>query len=248
MANEKLKKVLEQINKLLALAANKGAYENEAANALEAARKLMLKYDIDEFQLSEAAAEIVEVDFVMSHSSEQYILRLAYWLCKAFRVTSIVVKTNTGIDNIKFESSIRFIGRKPDIAVSSFVFCYMEAIINNKADEYYDMVKKKTRKTISEYSLGFVTAVCEKLKQMEVDHFVSITPEETNSTHALVLCTGALVANYMKEKYPNTFDGKESTVKFNPDNFQAGYKEGEKYGIFRGVEGNNKLKEITHAF
>jgi hypothetical protein len=52
----------------------------------------------------------------------------------------------------------------------------------------------------------------------------------------------------MKEKYPNTFDGKESTVKFNPDNFQAGYKEGEKYGIFRGVEGNNKLKEITHAF
>ena len=244
MANEKLKKVLEQINKLLALAANKGAYENEAANALEAARKLMLKYDIDEFQLSEAAAEIIEVDFAMSHSSEQYILRLAYWLCKAFRLTSVVVKTNIGTDKIKLESSVRFIGRKPDIAIASFVFVYMEGIHNIKADEYYTIAKKKTNKTRSEYSLGFVTAVCEKLKQMEEESFPSITPEETEATNALVVCTNALVANYMKEKYPNMFDGKESTVKFNPDNFQAGYKEGEKYGIFRGVENNENKKEL----
>ena len=245
MANEKFRKVLEQINKLLALAANEGAYENEAANALEAARKLMLKYDIDEFQLSEAAAEIIEVDYVISHASDKYMLRLAYWLCKAFRVTSIVIKTNIGTDKIKFKSSVRFIGKKADVRVSTFVFMYMQCILQIKSTEYYKTAKKKNSKTVKEYSLGFVTAVCEKLKQMEEESFPSITPEETEATNALVVCTNALVANYMKEKYPNMFDGKESTVKFNPDNFQAGYKEGEKYGIFRGVEGNDKLKEIV---
>jgi hypothetical protein len=245
MANDKFRKVLDQINKLLALAANKGAYENEAANALEAARKLMLKYDIDEFQLSEAAAEIIEIDFALSHSSEQYMLRLAYYLCKAFRVTSVIVKTNIGIDKIKLESSVRFIGRKPDIAVASFVLAYMERILDIKSAEYYKTVKKKTKKTIPEYSLGFVTAVCEKLKQIEEIELAKITPAETGTVNALVVCTNALVSNYMKEKYPNTFDGKENTVKVNANNFSAGYTEGEKYGIFRGVEGHEKKKEIV---
>jgi len=50
MQNEKLNKILSQIMGLMALA-NSSPYPEESASAMDMARKLMLKYNIDDARL-----------------------------------------------------------------------------------------------------------------------------------------------------------------------------------------------------
>lgn len=244
MTKEKFAKIIDQIIKLRNLG-NGTSFPDEAASALEMARKLMLRYDIDEAQLSGVSEEIIEITFAISHTSEKYLLRFSWWISKAFRTRALWIKTNVGIDKIKLQSSIRFIGKKADVAVSTFVFAYIEDILNVKADEYYKIVEKKTRKTKSEYSLGFITAVCMKLEQLEQEALAAMTPIETEETTALIVVSNALINTYMDEKYPNRNEGKNQTVKFDVNNYQKGFEAGEKQGIFRGVESKeHNLKEI----
>jgi hypothetical protein len=231
MEQPKYLKVLDQIRKLLALASN-NTNEHEAALALLKAKEIMLKYNIDNIDLEKDSKEdIIEVDFKISHSSEEYTLRFVYWLGKAFLVKPILIKRNIGNDKIKFEKYIRFIGKTPDVAVSTFVFSYMMNILDQKSKEYSTKLKKR-----KDYDLGFVTAVCDKLKKMEDERIIGQTFYEDHPENALIISSNALINQYIKEKYDDKLnEGKKLDIEFNPDNYMAGYLEGGKHGIFAGI-------------
>lgn len=238
MSDPKYIKVLDQIRKLLALATSPN--EHEAALALSKAKELMLRYNIDNIDLEKDQAEdIIEVDFQISHSSEESSLRFVYWLGKAFLVKPILIKRNIGEDKIKFEKYIRFIGKTADVAVSTYIFSYMMSFLDKKTKEY-----SKKKKTQKDYSLGFITAVCDKLRKMEELRTAGMTFYEEHPENALVVTSNALINSYLKDKYQDKLnEGKAPEIESDAWDYLNGYKAGEKQGIFAGV-GNDSEKKI----
>lgn len=236
-------KVLDKIRKLLALAQSPN--ENEAAVALAMAQELMFRYNIDNIDLEKDSTEdIIEIDFKISHQAEESSLRFVYWLGKAFFVKPILIKRNIGQDKIKFERFIRFIGKQADVAAATFIFSYMISILDNKGKEYTKKIKIR-----KDYDFGFVTAVCKKLEKIEEDKRNSTiyTVNEAKNESALILSSRSLIESFIKDKYGDKLnDGKQQDVEFDLDAFRDGYVEGEKHGIFVGVESKEHNKEIEN--
>lgn len=234
-------KILDKIRKLLAL--SKSPNENEAAVALAMAQELMLRYNIDNIDLEQESTEdIIEIDFKISHQAEESSLRFVYWLGKAFFVKPILIKRNIGQDKIKFERYIRFIGKQADVAVTTYVFSYMMTILDNKGKEYTKKIKIR-----KDYDFGFVTAVCEKLEKIEEDKRNStiFNVNEAKNESALILSSRSLIESFIKEKYGDKInDGKQQEIEFDLDAFRDGYVEGEKHGIFVGVETKEQNQRI----
>ena len=235
-------KILDKIRKLLALAQSPN--ENEAALALAMAKDLMLRYNIDNIDLEQETTEdIIEIDFKISHQAEESSLRFVYWLGKAFLVRPILIKRNIGQDKIKFERYIRFIGKQADVAASTYIFSFIMSILDKKEKEY-----SKKSKIKKDYSLGFITAVCDKLKQIEEDRRNNqvYTIDEAKQETSLILASFGLINNFIKNKYGDKLnDGKQSDVEFDLDAFRDGYTEGLKQGIFAGVESKEKFQELN---
>jgi len=245
MNNDKFNKVLSQISKLLAMA-NGSSFPEEAASFLEKARLLMQKYQIDESQLNGTKEEIIEIDFMVAKSELNYTINLSYWLSEAFSVKCVMVKTNIGKTTIEFESSIRFIGKKADVSVSTYVYAYLCGILANKSKEYSKTHKGK--KVVQAYSLGFVDAVCLKLKVLKAENDMKLTPTETEQINTLMVINNSLIKKHMNEKYgEDRFEGGGNKVNVDPNAYQKGYETGEQQGIFRGVQSTerktNELKE-----
>lgn len=234
-------KILDKIRKLLAL--SKSPNENEAAVALAMAQELMLRYNIDNIDLEQESTEdIIEIDFKISYQAEESSLRFVYWLGKAFFVKPILIKRNIGQDKIKFERYIRFIGKQADVAVTTYVFSYMMTILDNKGKEYTKKIKIR-----KDYDFGFVTAVCEKLEKIEEDKRNStiFTVNEAKNESALILSSRSLIESFINEKYGDKInDGKQQEIEFDLDAFRDGYVEGEKHGIFVGVETKEQNQRI----
>lgn len=243
--NEKIVKIIKQIQNLLALSAS-SPFPEESASALEKARLLIEKYHIDEAQLNNQTSsidDIIEIDFMVASSALNYTIKFSYWLSEAFNCKNIMVKRNIGTDQIKFESSIRFIGKQSDISICSFVYCYMCSILENKATDYAKQNKGKRIK--HDFSLGFVENVCNRLKILKQENDAKLTPSESEQLNALVVSTKALINNYIDKKYgDDKFESGGNKIEFNPNAYHDGYKEGEKYGFFRGIgETKNHKKE-----
>jgi hypothetical protein len=245
MKDEKFRKVLDKIRKLLQM--TKSPYPEEAATALSMAKDLMLKHKIEMQDLDETTEDIIEIDFRMTKNQDAEVC-LAYWLGKAFFVKAINVKTK---EKTKILNSIRFIGCKSDVAVSTYIYAYMMNLIDIHSKEYFkelsdeDKAKSTRTKILADYAFGFVTAVNEKLKKMEEDRLAARTSTEVHDEYMLVISTNALIISHMHENYPNLNEGKDKNILNNENHFINGFIEGEKHGIFRGVESNKTKKEIN---
>lgn len=240
---DKLSKIIKQINQLFALA-NSSPYPEECALAIEKARVLMLKYQISEEQLnSKTQEEIIEIDFNVIKSAMNYTIQIAHYLSKAFNCKSIMVKRNVGLEQIKFENSLRFIGSKSDIAVCTYVYCCVCSILDVKVTEYCKDHKGKRIK--HDFSLGFIEAVCLKLSQIyEENNKKEFNSSELEQINALVVIKNDLIVKYMNEKYgTDNFESGGQKVEFNPNAYTDGWNEGEKVNINRGIDNNYKSKK-----
>lgn len=241
MNNDNLHKVIDKIRKLLAMSTSPNP--EEAASFLSKAKQLMFEYNISEQDVNESVSDIIEIDFVLAHSNEDYLVKFSYWISKAFNVKSIMIKRNIGTDRIKFEKNIRFIGKVSDVAVSSFIFSYISDVLETKSNEYIKYIKSHTNsaKVKKEFCLGFVEAVCQKLKLLEEQEALKMTVTDVENSKALVCTTNALINQYMNEKYGEKLhEGNDKTEKVDAKNFENGFIEGEKQGLYRGVSTPNK--------
>jgi len=234
--------IIKIIKNLIAL--SKSPFPNEAANALEKARKWMLKYNIDESELSGSVEDILEINFDLAYSTRKYSLHFAYWIGEAFFVQAFQV--SKPIDNkLNFESVVRFIGKTSDVAVSTYIYAYVLQTLDRCATEYIKKSKKKSSK--EDYCIGYIDAVCLKLQALKAEADAKLTPTETSAINTLMVIKNSLIEQYIKEKYGDSpFDGNQQTVKTDIDAYTTGYLQGEKQGLYRGVEDNltKKRKEL----
>ena len=247
MSDEKFKQVIEKIKKCFAL--SKSDNENEAALALENARRMMLKYNIEQSDLVKNDVEdIEEIDFELASKFNTPATQLAYWVGKAFMVRPIIMKNKTGYH--KVSSKIRFIGATSDLSAGTYIWSYLLNIIENKSQEYYLSVKHtkakwaplEAKKVKSDYAYGFVVSLSEKLKAMEEERKVK-NPYEEQISNALVVVKDSLITKYINDSL-GKLKTQKSSITYNKNHMEAGYSEGERTGIHKGVGSSNTQKSI----
>ena len=232
-------KVISIIKKLHAL--SKSSNPHEAALALEKARVMMLKYNISDLDLSEKTEDIIEVDFKISHESTDFSLKLSYWLGHAFMVRPIQIKRNIGDGKIEFEYLVRFIGTVSNVAVSTFIFHYVTENVERWSKEYLKQMGTRKKSTKYDYSLGYIEAVCIKLRELKEASDVLLTPTDIDQINTLVITSNALIVKHMEDKYKGKVNpASDKTVRNDPNAFGAGFEQGSKQGLFRGVDSNNQ--------
>lgn len=241
MSPEKHNSIIEKIKKLFAL--SKSPNPNEAALALERARALMVQYSIEQSELAaDQIEDIIEIDFAVSSRFNTPYTILAYWIGEAFFIKPVLSKTKTGYH--KVDNKIKFIGTKSDLSVGTYVYSYVLSIMTSKSEEYYQSIKSTkakwsplaAKKVKTDFSIGFIDAVCQKLKQLKKEHETTYK-YETETLNALVVVKNSNIQKYMDEKIGKTTQSK-SKVSYDRNHYSSGVVEGEKTGIFRGVQHN----------
>ena len=240
MSPEQHLNIIEKIKKLFAL--SKSPNENEAAFALEKARNMMNQYNIEHAELStEDATDIVEIDFALSAKFNTPTTVLAYWLGQAFNIKPIIIKTSTGYH--KSEKKIKFIGTKADISVATYVYGYVLNLVDIKSKEYFENIRyskdrwtpSAAKKAKTDFAHGFVRSISKKLEAMKVEREVE-NKYETEVLNALVVVKNRNIDNYIKDNV-GKLSKRSSKSSYNREHFGAGSAEGDKHGIFRGVNG-----------
>jgi len=241
MTQENHSKLIEQIKKLFSL--SKSSNEHEASLALQKAQEMMRKYQIDNNDLiNDQVEDIIEIDFEVSKKYNTSNSSLAYWIGQAFLVKPIMITNRAG-------KTIRFIGSKTDLSIATYVYSYMMNILEIKADDYIVNQKAKypnkdwrgkVAKMKADYSFGFVEAVSEKLRKIK-EESKPLTQYDSHVMNQLVVVKNDLIKQYLNKNYDNLKKTK-SHVSYNKDHFSAGFSEGERTGIHRGVGSKSQIQ------
>lgn len=259
MPKADISNIIRRINECLKCAKN-SPFPAEAANALEKARKMMEKFNLSDADLkSKTVEDIIEIDFQLAMRSNEASLVLAVWIAKAFHVRALAYNQLAENSNRVIGKAIKFIGTKADIAVSTYIYSYMMHLIDIKSKEYFDKIKgeKKwtpaaAKKVKVTFGIGFAHAVVEKLKEIEAANLaaeakkaaVNVDVNLSIECKAIAVIKQDLIQRYMDEAHPNVEESGGGTETVDGNHYTAGYAEGEKTGIHRGVEKPASRKEI----
>lgn len=248
MSKEELSKVIEKVKKLFAL--GKSSNENEAALAIERARSMMLKYNIEQGDLAGEVEDIIEVNISLATKNNLPAISLAIAIGKAFMISPLMLKTKNG--KRVTEKQLKFIGAVSDIAAGTYVYSYILNLAETKSVAYYEQIRyrkdrwtpSEAKKVKSDYAYGFIQAIKIKLAAIEAERVVA-NPYETEVCNALVVVKDANIKKYMDEQIG---DMKTTSVKgsgMSREHTGAGFAEGEKTGIHKGVSGRSEDRQLA---
>ena len=212
------KNILDKIKNLLNKTVENGCTEQEALSALALARKLMLKYKIEEKDLeNKSEADIIQVRLDKYNVSIPWLYTLIEVFTVNFGIMKYIQKHG------KIENFVLF-GLKNDVE------CVVELI-----KCAYEIAEEKAEKYAREYRELFGTA--KGIKYAWFNGFVSginAKYEEQNKQeeYALMIQVDENVQNEF-DNFTENFEKKERIIKENKTNIEAmnaGYMEGKKFG------------------
>ena len=167
-------KIIEKISKLLAIANDKGATENEAIQAALMAQKLMAKYNVelDQIDSKPEQREIVEEIYHQSgkHEMKKWKFGLSSIIAKNFRCKVYFIDGQDAV----------FYGYKEDAKIALQVFSFLYEVGNRFAVRYYNKCKKdgiETRGVMNTYLAGFRQGVADVLEK-QCTALMIVTPQE----------------------------------------------------------------------
>ncbi len=186
---EQLAKIKERIAKLLAMAKD-AASPNEAAIAAQRARKLMDQYQLDEYDISEAAPDVFaeEAVGIVRASVPTYLGTLAvavarYNDCHAryqwanVEQKDIDRRRAEGRDAKTHGKRIKFQGYANDVELCKQMYEYLCANMDKLCKEYMS-VNHPGRYNVrigTEYKSSAVAALCARLKAMTKERMELVT-------------------------------------------------------------------------
>ena len=170
-------KIIDKINKLLALA-NNNPNESEAMSAALKAQELMARYNIEVEQLDQKPEnrEIVKEIYAASdkHEMKKWKFGLAAVIAENFRCKMYVIN----------KQDVVFYGFQEDAKIALSVFSFLYQIGNKLAVRYYNRCKKdgtQTRGVMNTYLIGFKNGVAEALSRQCVALMI-VTPQEVTDS------------------------------------------------------------------
>lgn len=204
--NKIMEKIIEKIQKLLALA-NNNPNENEAMAAALKAQRLMAENDISLEQVDETIdnKEIVKEIYHASnkHEMKKWKFGLANVVANNFRCKVFFLD---GKDVV-------FYGYQADAKIALQVFTFLYEVGNKLAVRYYNKCKKEGRNTqgvMNTYLIGFKDGVASVLEK-QCTALMIVTPQEvTDSFEEMTAGWGTLKTTIRISRDSRAYDtGKQ---------------------------------------
>lgn len=210
-------KIINKIQKLLALASSKN--ENEAQAAMLMAQKLMALHNIEMSQVENNATDHKVIEDQADEKSHK--TKWKRWLAN---VIAINFRCETFLRGYGTYNTI-FVGKRENIDICKVVYLSAVQFINKFFTEYWKQLNSPVSESIrlkNSYALGFITRLKEKFEEQKI-----IAEQEG---WALVLVKDTDVVKYMEQK--NIKHSEASTTnKLDINALRQGYMDcNDKYG------------------
>ena len=199
-------KILDKIKKLLTLAKDKSATQNEVEIALAMAEKLSKEHQIDineiDLNIGGIDYEYISIDtktFEPKHWINELCSIIAYgYNCELIRHTA-----STG------KKYMRLIGFKEDVEMCEEVTFTTKMIIREMANNQW-LINGKQKEFRSSYILGFLEGLHNKLKDERKEKFH--IPEQAEKYGLIVKKKNEVINEYISEQYTDLKKGRRYTM------------------------------------
>lgn len=171
-------RIIEKIKKLLAVTEERGASNNEATAAALAAQRLIVQYDIEQWEIHEEESDPMEAVFCKP-TPRKWRWYLADVIAPAFRC-KYHQQAKRSPKNGKLQYMMVFYGYRMDAIAASLTFNSLYKYGNKVARRY---AKDHEKGSYNAYVLGFVTGVQMELEKQTVALAV-VTPKKVNDSYA----------------------------------------------------------------
>lgn len=224
--------VLNKIQKMLRLATNKGATENEAYVAMQQAQKLAIQYGLSlgEISLEEdkPKQEKIIKDYIMDFTySNPYNRRLIYIVADNFRCEVLVGHGD------RFVRAV-FVGSETDVAIAKEVVVSAYRFMEKQAKKHSVGDVWLSKKYMNSYRLGFLEGLQSKYK----DNLSKLKEEypyaiQQNAEYGLVVVKPESLVEYMKpyNKKPSyKSSAQRNDLGRGTMAYSSGYQDGQGFG------------------
>lgn len=182
--NDKENKVIDKIEKLLALAGSDN--ENEARDAMTKARELMAKYEIKREQLREGQEEERPVVHYTSPTfRDDWCQMVASVIADNFRCREIIYRRSGGVYRIKF------FGYDEDAEICVNIFNYAVKVVRKRFATLRAIYADAGREFARNEKMNYVEGFCYGLKKNFEEQ------KAQNESFALALVTPPAVVKYV---------------------------------------------------
>lgn len=178
MSNDR-EKIIERIKKLMAVAEDRGATEHEAAAAALAAQRLIVQYDVEQWEIHAVTEEPIE-EVYTNHAPRRWRWHLARVIAPAFRCKYLET-TKRAWHKTKWQNDhlITFYGYKTDATAAAMTFNILYKIGNRLARRHSNGADCGT---YNAYVSGFVAGIeSELVKQTEA--LMIVVPPKVNERY-----------------------------------------------------------------
>ena len=224
--------VINKIKKMLRLATNKGATENEAYVAMQQAQKLAIQHGLPlgNISLSEEKPqqESITKEYIMDFTySNIYNRTLLSIIAKNFRCEILVLHGAHYVRGV-------FVGTETDVAIAKEVAISAYHFMEKRAKEHSMINKEWSKKSMNSYRLGFLDGLQSKYKD-NLSKLRKEYPEAVrlDGEYGLVVVKPESLVEFMKpynEKKAYRSNGKRNDMGRVYSSYSCGYYDGQGYG------------------
>lgn len=238
-------KIIEKIQKLLALADS--STPNEASAALVRAQALMEKYNISlsEVEVREAEYQSSEKIELLTSNIQPWEINLAGIIASNFDCRSLIISGARGFRKPK----VQFFGTKTDTEIASYIFCQLRVRIQTMAyiatGQYTESVKKESgysprwssgRQHPKSWRTSWITGVVEGIGEQLRRSKKDLRNQSTDQSFAIVNLKDERLEVEFKNAFPSLSQFEQDREIRNFSAFNTGVNTGRNMGIFDGIE------------
>ena len=216
-------KLLDRVQKLLAMAKHSASNENEASIALRRAESMMRKHDIQYAELT--AQTINKDDMVAAETGES---RNSSWVWNLAWSASYLTSTLP----TKRNNEIKFCGTPEDTQVALLMFDYLVAVTERLAKKF-----DGSRRDRNSFKMGGVFAILDRCREIKAEREEELSKATTGTD--LVVVKKDLIIKRFNLSYSA---GRSYSVSQNA--YNAGYAKGKKVSLNNQV-GSTKRKMVA---
>lgn len=224
--------VLNKIKKMLRLATNKGATENEAYVAYQQAQKLAIQHGLSLGNISledeKPKQEKITEEYIMNFTfSNIYNKTLIFIVAKNFRCEVLVSHGNRFVRGL-------FVGTETDVAIAKEVVISAYQFMEKRAKEHSVGDRCLSKMYMNSYRLGFL----EGLKSKYKDNLSKLREEypeavKSDGEYGLIVVKPESLIDYMKpynKKKGYTSSATRKDAGRGTMAYSSGYQDGQGFG------------------
>ncbi|MFW6310614.1 MAG: DUF2786 domain-containing protein [Nanoarchaeota archaeon] len=230
--NNEREKIMEKVNKLFRL--SNSSNPHEASLALERAKDILDKYNLEFYEIEEASSDVTEETILSAGRISNWKKVLINIISKFFDCKTYYNKYRNTRNN-----SYQVVGNKLDILLCKSAFGFikeqLETMANEAVNEYRKRGYCRSRKETTSFKRSFLFSAINEIEK-RFDILKSEKEAKKGKKYSIMVRKEENIDEYFKEKFKNI---RHTTFKINVNNLEGAFM-GAKAG--KRVSLNNPLE------